>query len=244
MCLNAESLIICLILVLLSFHPSPHSRCPHKCGSTWGRLAEAVPWPVAGSCWADWRAQSFFNSLGSSLPSELSLIARMSVCQHRGCPCYQAWAMLLRTRPWPPKLMFSTNPAPRVLRMYLQDPHVNVEFHSEMPSDLITLTTLGYKKQVAFLVIDREKNLSQKHLLTFHINKWEERKPCSSGKWNRDQQSYLVMGSGQQGSHLVWFFILVSFQSSGITSLAVTSWRLCRRSSLCLKLVTVCGDYI
>lgn len=73
-----------------------------------------------------------------------------------------------------------------------------------MPCDPITtIITLSQKRQVALFGNWEEKNLRQKDLLTFYINKLEENNHASLEKKNRDQQKYLMMDCMQYESIFV-----------------------------------------
>lgn len=123
--------------------------------------------------WADWRAQSFSDMLCSSLPT---------VCNHskQGSLCVPAPATILflwycgGSKPLPFKPVFSTNPTPKDTEDVLQ----RYSFEFLLPwCNALCPNYYYYSKpeKTSYLTWQlRRKNLSQKDLLTFHIDKWEE----------------------------------------------------------------------
>lgn len=68
-------------------------------------------------------------------------------------------------------LCFPQTQFPKMVKTCFKDIHLNFYLHGEMPSDLITIITLSQKRHIIWQL--RGKNLSQKDLLTFYINKLE-----------------------------------------------------------------------
>lgn len=189
----------------------------HACGSTRERPAEAyptrgniktIPWVFARNLLSWLKAQSFSNMPSASPPLCTITQHGVSRCtsasgshdaatRFKRC-CWRSNLYLLR--PCFPQIQL-----PRTLRVCFKDSHLNFYFHSEMPCDPITtIITLSQKRQVALFGNWEEKNLRQKDLLTFYINKLEENNHASLGKKkNRDQQKYLMMGCMQYESIFV-----------------------------------------
>lgn len=142
MCLNAESLIICFIPGFLSFILASPSRCPHACGRTWGRPAEAYPtrghiktilWPLA---------RNRLSWLKGAV-SQTFFVPPAPVCDHskQRCLCASTsdhsvtrykqyhWGshVSLLSRRCPQTQL------PRILRMCFKDTHLNFYLQSEMP---------------------------------------------------------------------------------------------------------------
>lgn len=162
MCLNAEFLIICLIPGFLSFIPASPSRCPHACGSTWGRPAEAyptrghiktIPWPLSRN-WLSWLKGTKFLRHSLFLPPHCvqSLKTRISVCASTSdnpvtsfCDTAEDQNLCLLS------LCFPQTQLPKILKTCFKDTHLNFYFDGAMPSVLITIITLSQKSQVTLL---------------------------------------------------------------------------------------------
>lgn len=185
MCLNAEFLIICLIPGFLSFIPVSPSRCPHAGGRTGGRPAEAyptrghiktIPWPLSRN-WLSWLKGTKFlwHSLFFPPHWAQSLKTRLSMCASTGDDSVTGVSDTVEDQNLCLlSLCFPQTQLPKILKLCFKDTHLNFYFHSAMPSVGITIITLSQKRQFLLLGNWDGKKLSQKELLTFHIDKLEE----------------------------------------------------------------------
>lgn len=179
MCLNAESLIICLIPGFLFFIRASPSRCPHANGSTWGRPAAAyparghiktIPRPLSRNS-LSWLKGTKFLRHSLFLPPHCvqSLKTRLSERQHQWWFCYRFKRFCGGSNLCLLSLCFPQTQFPKMVKMCFKDTHLNFYFHGEMPSNLITIITLNHQRHVIWQL--RGENLSRKDLLTFHIDK-------------------------------------------------------------------------